>query len=607
MSDLIIQPTTFDWTDSRQNLEMWIFSSIPWVDENAGEHGAGNEIDRIFTQRVASVTNNTTTHRLTVPSFALTPTVNAYVGRSVRLSFWIVQVIGSSVTPIKQVPGTEAGLQIPTALVGICPTGLTFADLIIYNSPSPTLPRDDYYPKSVVDAKLLTAAGVPLSRSIATTSPLTGGGVLSSNLTIGIPKATAVVSGYLAAADFAAFAAGGLPAGSSVSGVDLSLPGKLTLPSSGVVLDAGISNLSNILALTTQNPARIGLAHGTDASPINSDVPTLSLFRYDRTGGVGNGTTSPYFLGLRIKDGGTKLAYYTTLSYVESEDTNAVPRDAVGLVGLATAKAGSTSRPVGIYTESTIFNNAVGQGAYNEFKVVNSTGLDSPVPTSTLPAGYTFGLQITGGGGKLCTIGLGFGGGGTSAFRVGINFAGDVVASGGYGIDYANCTRGTPIRLGNNQPIVGYIGGVDRSLIKLNASGVVDIDTGAVGTVFGGLVTVPQFKVAGALNTPFVIDSTGGTHVLYQITSSGVSKGYIGFVNLNATGLGFFNASGSTANMMMTDGGHLLIGSTLDLGSKLNVVGLSVFANNAAATGGGLSAGAFYRSGGDPDVISVVH
>lgn len=34
---------------------------------------------------------------------------------------------------------------------------------------------------------------------------------------------------------------------------------------------------------------------------------------------------------------------------------------------------------------------------------------------------------------------------------------------------------------------------------------------------------------------------------------------------------------------------------------------LSVYANNAAAIVGGLSAGAFYRTGGDPDQVSVVH
>jgi hypothetical protein len=41
--------------------------------------------------------------------------------------------------------------------------------------------------------------------------------------------------------------------------------------------------------------------------------------------------------------------------------------------------------------------------------------------------------------------------------------------------------------------------------------------------------------------------------------------------------------------------------------SKLHVVGLPVYANNAAALAGGLTAGAFYRTNGDPDAVCVVH
>lgn len=45
----------------------------------------------------------------------------------------------------------------------------------------------------------------------------------------------------------------------------------------------------------------------------------------------------------------------------------------------------------------------------------------------------------------------------------------------------------------------------------------------------------------------------------------------------------------------------------MTLTSKLQVVGLPAFANNAAAKASGLSAGAFYRTGGDPDLVCVVH
>jgi len=52
--------------------------------------------------------------------------------------------------------------------------------------------------------------------------------------------------------------------------------------------------------------------------------------------------------------------------------------------------------------------------------------------------------------------------------------------------------------------------------------------------------------------------------------------------------------------------GNVGIGTTAPT-SKLQVVGLPVYANNAAAVTGGLTAGAFYRTGADPDPVMVVH
>src|SRR5258708_8576992 len=67
----------------------------------------------------------------------------------------------------------------------------------------------------------------------------------------------------------------------------------------------------------------------------------------------------------------------------------------------------------------------------------------------------------------------------------------------------------------------------------------------------------------------------------------------------------FFRA-GVGVLVFVNTAGNVGIGASSPT-SKLQVVGLPVFANNAAAIAGGLTAGAFYRTGADPDPVCVVH
>jgi len=63
---------------------------------------------------------------------------------------------------------------------------------------------------------------------------------------------------------------------------------------------------------------------------------------------------------------------------------------------------------------------------------------------------------------------------------------------------------------------------------------------------------------------------------------------------------------GITERLRIDSAGNVGIG-TQTPGSRLAVIGLPVYADNASAITGGLAAGDFYRTGADPDLVCVVH
>jgi hypothetical protein len=124
-----------------------------------------------------------------------------------------------------------------------------------------------------------------------------------------------------------------------------------------------------------------------------------------------------------------------------------------------------------------------------------------------------------------------------------------------------------------------------------------------------------------AAQEQFVLGPAGQEHIIFQVLSDSVAgfgvPGVSGtammncythdfFIRTNGANVFKLFKAGAVADTLVIKTGLVGIGTPAPT-AKLQVVGLIIYANNAAARSAGLTTGAFYRTGGDPDLVSVVH
>lgn len=136
-----------------------------------------------------------------------------------------------------------------------------------------------------------------------------------------------------------------------------------------------------------------------------------------------------------------------------------------------------------------------------------------------------------------------------------------------------------------------------------------------VGTYLQANGATSQFRMAvqdGSGRTEDYWNADGTTVNTYHVSGEPAFKiirdpnSNILQINYAASGVAGAAITWVTLLNLISTTGNLGIG-TASPNSKLHVVGLPAYSNNSAAIAGGLTAGAFYRTGADPDVVCVVH
>ncbi|HEX3070257.1 MAG TPA: hypothetical protein VHX14_16950, partial [Thermoanaerobaculia bacterium] len=149
--------------------------------------------------------------------------------------------------------------------------------------------------------------------------------------------------------------------------------------------------------------------------------------------------------------------------------------------------------------------------------------------------------------------------------------------------------------------------GAPTSSIDIAASGFVGVGTASPSFNLDVSSSSTAFlEIKGTTAGMLLNHTTANNQSAINFRENGTDKFIMGTGVYSGDTTNFDIGTNAASIVRIQSGGNVGIGTTSPT-SKLHVVGLPAFANNAAAVAGGLTAGAFYRTGGDPDLVCVVH
>ena len=259
--------------------------------------------------------------------------------------------------------------------------------------------------------------------------------------------------------------------------------------------------------------------------------------------------------------------------------------------------------------------------------------------------GFTLGTDLTFGSGALSEYRSAWIGGTTQNLGYGVNtFQHLTTGDSNVGVGYFALNGNTT---GNENTAIGYItlgaNTTGRYNIALGSEALIHNTTGnwnnGLGTLtlFSNLTGIENVAIGGSAlyynttgsDNTGVGDTALGSNITGQnnvavgyaagaIQSAGSYNTFLGYAADTTGDSGFTNVTAIGNNAKAGASNTMALGGTgadavkVGIGkttpnSTLAAVGLPAYATNAAAISGGLTAGDFYRTGGDPDVICVVH